>query len=108
MEDNNFKAILCQAVIRQNYCDWGRQHNIIVLTHEMLSWLANEMEVGKKEVWEVIRKWEEDGILQLHPHCPVVYFPENADEPDVYIINPMFYDKNIKPFITTQPETYCI
>lgn len=102
------RRILCQAVARQNYCDQSRQHNIIVITYEMLSWLAGEMQITKKEVWEVIRKWEEEGILQLHPGCPNYYFPENMNDPDIYIINPVFYSTHIQPNITNPPETYRI
>lgn len=108
MDDNKSKSILCKAVIRQNYCDLDRQHKILVIDHEMLAWLAGELRTEEKEVWGVIGKWEEEGILQLHPRCPDFYFPEFAGEPDVYIIDPAFYDENIKPHLTKPPETYCI
>lgn len=93
------------AVIRQNLCD-DKGLPLWVMDDDTMKFLRHKYRLSYRKVFQ-LKKWAcEDELISIHPSSPTTLTPDNAHIPDVYIISQEFYDKEIKPHLTKEPDIY--
>ena len=101
----NVADAICQAVVRQNLCDY-KSKPILVVDKNTERFLRRKYWLTTRKARWIISWAAEYEILKLHPISPVLLTPENASEPDVYYIAPDFYEQKIKPYLKEAPSNY--